>query len=198
MAYDIGPTVGILGEAEFKKAMTGINDEFKLLGSEMKLSVSQFEKNDKSMANLAAQSKVLVKEIDVQKGKIALINDQYDKQSAKLAELKTKLDATKAAFAADSDEVTRARNEYNNQSGVVTKLSTDLNNANTTLNKFTSELAKNKDTALQTATAQKELGEKIEAAGKKMSGIGDSMTKYVTVPALAARAPPARAPRPIL
>src|ERR1035437_4711119 len=98
MPYDIGPTVGITGEKEFKAAMTGINNEFKLLGSEMKLSVSQFAKNDKSTSSLTAQNKILSKEIDTQKGKVSLLTEQYDKQNAGLSTLKTKLDATKTAF----------------------------------------------------------------------------------------------------
>jgi len=189
MAYDIGPTVGVLGEQEFKKAMSGIGNEFKLLGSEMKLSASQFAKNDKSMGALSAQSKVLGKEIDTQKGKISLITEQYDKQSAKLTELKAKLDATKAAFAADSDEVARARNEYNQQNTTVIGLNTQLNNATATLNKMDAQLAANaKNIALQNSNWTK-LGKSLDTIGTKMKTVGDGMTNVGKTLSMSVTAP---------
>src|SRR5665647_1099823 len=130
----IGPRIAITGEKEFKAAIASINNEFKLLGSEMKLAVSQFDKNDKSTQALTARNQVLGKEIDSQKGKISLLTTQYDKQNEKLTTLKTKLDATKAAFGADSAEVAKAQKEYDKQNNTVMGLQTQLNGATTSLN----------------------------------------------------------------
>ena len=49
MADNFGLKIGIEGEKEFKKALSEINQSFKVLGSEMKLVSSQFDKNDKSV-----------------------------------------------------------------------------------------------------------------------------------------------------
>ena len=62
--------IGLEGEREFKKSLADINNSFKVLGSEMKLVDSQFDKNDKSTEALTAHSEVLNKEIDSQKQKI--------------------------------------------------------------------------------------------------------------------------------
>ena len=36
MGYDIGPRIGVEGEREFKQAISGINKDMAVLGSEMK------------------------------------------------------------------------------------------------------------------------------------------------------------------
>ena len=48
MADNFGLKIGLEGEKEFKKALSDINQSFKVLGSEMKLVSSQFDKNDTS------------------------------------------------------------------------------------------------------------------------------------------------------
>src|SRR5665648_856109 len=83
MAESIGPRLEVQGEREFKSALQSINNEFKLLGSEMKLIASQYDKNDKSTEALTAKSQALGNQIDAQKSKISLLTTQYDKQNEK-------------------------------------------------------------------------------------------------------------------
>ena len=64
MADNFGLKIGVEGEKEFKKALADINQSFKVLGSEMKLVSSQFDKNDKSVQALSARNNVLNKEIE--------------------------------------------------------------------------------------------------------------------------------------
>ena len=68
MADNFGLKIGIEGEKEFKKALSEINQSFKVLGSEMKLVSSQFDKNDKSVQALSARNTVLNKEITEKQG----------------------------------------------------------------------------------------------------------------------------------
>ena len=70
MVSDFGLKNGIEGEKEFKKALSEINQSFKVLRSEMNLVTSQFDKRDKSVGALTAQNQVLRKEIDAQKDKV--------------------------------------------------------------------------------------------------------------------------------
>lgn len=70
MAYDIGPRIGVEGEAEFRKAITQINQTVKTLGTEMAAVTSAYSKNDKSAENLTAQNKVLTKQIAEQSKKL--------------------------------------------------------------------------------------------------------------------------------
>ncbi len=62
--------IGIEGEKAFKDALRDINQSFKVLGSEMTLVTSQFDKNDTSVRALSARNEVLNKETDQQRGKI--------------------------------------------------------------------------------------------------------------------------------
>lgn len=72
---DFGLRLGIEGEREFKKALSEINQSFKVLGSEMKVVTSQFDKNDNSVQALAARNQVLNKEIEAQKHKIETLGN---------------------------------------------------------------------------------------------------------------------------
>lgn len=70
MADNFGLKIGVEGEKEFKNALRDINRSFKVLGSEMNLVTSQFDKQDKSIQAMTARNNVLNKEIDAQKNKI--------------------------------------------------------------------------------------------------------------------------------
>lgn len=52
---NFGLKIGVEGEKEFKKTLAEINQNFKVLGSEMKLVQSQFDKNDKTVVYLKAE-----------------------------------------------------------------------------------------------------------------------------------------------
>ena len=49
MADNFGLKIGVEGEKDSKKALSDINQSFKVLGIEMTLVTSQFDKNDKSV-----------------------------------------------------------------------------------------------------------------------------------------------------
>ena len=59
MADNFGLKIGIEGEKEFKKALSEINQSFKVLGSEMKLVSSQFDSIVKSILALCGWNTVL-------------------------------------------------------------------------------------------------------------------------------------------
>ena len=103
MADNFGLKIGVEGEKEFKKALAEINQNFKVLGSEMKLVSSQFDKNDKSVDALTARNKVLSKEIDEQKSKIELairreVVRMIDKQYSSLVSYKSAMALAKTMY----------------------------------------------------------------------------------------------------
>ncbi len=73
MADNFGLKIGIEGEREFKNALREINQSFRVLGSEMKLVSSEFDKNDKSIQSITARNNQLNKEIDAQKEKVSTL-----------------------------------------------------------------------------------------------------------------------------
>ena len=86
MASDIGVKIGLEGEKQFKSALAEINQAFKVLGSEMRLVASQFDKNDSSVQALAARNSVLTKEIDAQKQKIEVLRQALENAATSFGE----------------------------------------------------------------------------------------------------------------
>lgn len=86
MADNFGLKIGVEGEREFKRALSEINQSFRVLGSEMTLVTSQFDKNDKSIQSVTARNAVLNKEIDAQKEKIATLKAALDNAASSFGE----------------------------------------------------------------------------------------------------------------
>ena len=73
MSDTFGLKIGVEGEKEFKESLREINQNFKILASEMTLVASAFDKNEKSVQSLSARISILNKEIDAQKDKVSTL-----------------------------------------------------------------------------------------------------------------------------
>ena len=144
MADSFGLKIGLEGEKEFKKALADINQSFKVLGSEMKLATSQFDKNDKSVEALAARNKVLRKEID--------------EQTTKIDTLRKALQNAATSFG-ENDRRTQNRQ-------------IQLNNAEAALNDMNRELDENEKAIKEGGKAAEESGSKFEGFGKVLKTVG--------------------------
>ena len=83
---DFGLKIGIEGEREFKAGLKEINQQFKVLGSEMKLVESQFNKQDRSVSALTARNEVLTRQISEQKDKIKLLRNALENSAESFGE----------------------------------------------------------------------------------------------------------------
>ena len=83
---DFGLKIGIDGEREFKATLRDINQQFKVLGSEMKLVESQFDKQDRSVNALTSRNEVLNRQITEQKEKIELLRRALENASESFGE----------------------------------------------------------------------------------------------------------------
>lgn len=115
VADNLGFKIGVEGEKEFKNSLREINQSFRVLGSEMNLVTSEFDKQDKSIQAITARNAVLNKEIDAQKGKIDTLESALKNAAESFGE---------------NDKRTQA-------------WQIQLNNANADLNKMEGELGKN-------------------------------------------------------
>jgi hypothetical protein len=157
---DFGLKIGVEGEKEFKNSLRDINQTFKVLGSEMNLVTSQFDKQDKSIKAITARNEVLNKEIDAQKNKVSTLE----------AALKNA-----AEFFGENDKRTKA-------------WQIQLNNANADLNKMEKELDDN-NKALDAASdgfddAGKEadrFGDEIKDSAKVADDSGGKFEKLGSV-----------------
>lgn len=143
MAYDIGPKLGIDGEAQFKSAISAVTANIKALGAEMKAVTAEFSGNEKSMDALASKNAVLEKQISATKDQISVLTSQFDKQKSKLDELGAVLEQAREKFGDNSEEAAKAQIAYNRQSAECSKLQTQINSATASLTGMTNELSNN-------------------------------------------------------
>ena len=139
-----GGTVKLTGESEYRKALSEISSNLKVLNSEMKTVTSQYDKNDKSVENLSSQNEVLNKKIAEQEKKVGILKDALEKSAKETGE---------------NSETTK-------------KWQTELNNAQAELNKLNREVENNanelKGQTEQLIDTQKEL-EEMGGAAKETS-----------------------------
>ena len=81
-----GLKIGLDGEREFKRAISEINREMRVLGSEMKLVASSFRKNEASAASLTSKNQVLGKEIEAQRSKVDTLRQALENSADSFGE----------------------------------------------------------------------------------------------------------------
>lgn len=81
-----GGSVKLTGESEYRKALSGIATNLKVLNSEMKAVTSLYDKNDTSVDNLSAQHEILNKKIVEQRNAVDILADALEKSKAETGE----------------------------------------------------------------------------------------------------------------
>lgn len=81
MARDIGPKIGIDGEAEYRREIQNIIQQAKTLDAEMRSVASAFDKEGDAVKKNKAVSEQLAKQIDTQKQKVALLAEMAKKSA---------------------------------------------------------------------------------------------------------------------
>lgn len=203
MAYDIGPRIGIQGEAEFNRQIKNINNALRECGSEMKALSSEFEDNANSQDALIAKNKNLQKEMDLQRQKMNLLQGQYDKQVQKLNELAQAYQKAKTENGEMSSEAAKAETAFNKQADTVSKLSVAINETQSYMNKLDRTMNNNNSMLAEIAagardaatgyseldSASRQAADNLEETNKKLdagnmmhaaealSGVGDKIVE---------------------
>lgn len=151
MAVNIGPKIGIDGEAEFRKQISQINTNLKTLDSEMKVVTSSFAGQEKSVESLTAENEVLTKQL----GKL---NERLDKQ-------KEMLEACKAQYG-ETDERTL-------------KWQQTVNNTQAEINKATQKINDNSKAMDSLGNETDDTGKALDDAGKNALTFGDILKANV-------------------
>lgn len=145
MAYDIGPKIGIEGEAQFRAELKTVSQTIRTLGSEMDAVTSAFTGNEKSMSGLTAQQKILREQISAVYDKIKMQEEAVEKSSK--------------AFGENSTETLRWRQ-------ALAKSKTEMNNLQSQLNSVDDDIA---DFGNET----KKTGKNLDEAGESGLKFGD-------------------------
>lgn len=123
MAVNIGPKIGIDGEAEFRKEINDLIQQQKTLASEMKVVTSAFDKNDKSQENLEGQSRVLTKQIETQEQKIQKLKQGLEAATNQFGEADSRTQKWQQA-------VNEATADLNGMSRALDNVGNDLDDIN--------------------------------------------------------------------
>lgn len=161
MPYDIGPKIGIDGEAEFRKEIQNITENIKTLGSELKVVASAADAEGESIESLSKKNDILNRTISELEKRLSAQQDMLDKATQKFGEADTR-----------TQKWQRTVNETESQ-----------------LNKLRGEVRKNEQAMDDLASGADDAGdatEELGAAADKSSGRLDAMA--VTVGNLAANA----------
>lgn len=129
MAVNIGPKIGIDGEAQFRKELRGIIQQSKALSSEMKAVTSAFDTNDNSQKKLADQSKVLRKQLEVQEQQIKLLKQAVEKSTQEFTEADEKTQKWKRALNEAVAEMNTTKRALNNLEKETDDVSDSLDDA---------------------------------------------------------------------
>ena len=165
---DFGLRIGVEGEREFKKALSEINQTFKVLGSEMKVVESQFNKNDSSVEALTVRNQVLNKEIDAQKNKIET--------------LRSALDNAATSFGENDRRTQNWQIQLNNATAALNEMERELDSNNAALGSTEREMNDVSDSAGGMSKDIDDAGDaadkskgKFETLGSALKGIGAVM-----------------------
>lgn len=163
MSENFGLKIGLEGEREFKKSLAEINNSFRVLGSEMKLVDSQFDKNDKSAEALTARNQVLNKEIEQQKQKIETLRSAL---------------ANAAESFGENDRRTQSwQIQLNNAQAALNGMERELNSNNTALGKAGKGFAEAGDESKDFSDSVRKAADTSEDADGKLSRLGDTAKK---------------------
>jgi len=162
---NFGLKIGVEGEKDFKKALADINQSFKVLGSEMTLVSSGFDKNDKSIQSLTARNEVLNKEIDKQKDKIETLNAALKNASSSFGE---------------NDRRTQ------NWQIQLNKAQAELNNMERELLQATAEVDNFSEELDDSAKSVDDAGDRFNKLGGILKGVGVAMGAVVVAAGAAA------------
>lgn len=157
MAVNIGPRIGVEGEAQYRAQIQNIIQTTKTLKAEMEQTESAFKSGASAMEKNAAKAKNLSAQIENQRKRVSMLKDMVKQSADKYGEADTKTLKWKQALA----------------------------EANTELNRMEQELGELSPPMKSLADTMAETGDKLKAIGEKMQEIGTTLTHKVTAPIVA-------------
>lgn len=126
MAVNIGPKIGVDGEAEYRRQINQIIQQSKTLESQMKLVASRFTAATTAEERNAKTASVLSKQIDVQRERVKLLAEQTGKAAAKYGESDVKTQKWQQALNEATATLNKMQNELRNTSSGVEELGDDM------------------------------------------------------------------------
>lgn len=126
MAVNIGPKIGVDGEAEYRRQINQIIQQSKTLESQMKLVASQFTSATTAEEKNAKTAAVLTKQIDTQRERVKLLAEQTGKAAAKYGESDTKTQKWQQALNEATATLNKMQNELRDTSSELRDMDSEM------------------------------------------------------------------------
>ena len=165
MAVNIGPKIGIDGEAEYRKQLNNIIQQAKTLDSEMRAVTSSFDKNTSAQEKNKKTGEVLQKQIAVQERRID--------------ELRKGLAAAADKFGENATETLKWREALNDATTSLNRMQNGMSSAEKTSTTFGSVLKANLLSDVIMSGLQS-LGNLLQDAARKFSGFVKDGISYAS------------------
>lgn len=165
MAVNIGPRIGIEGEAEYRSELNKIIQTQKTLNSEMKATESAWDKDTSAKEKAKQKTQLLNQQIATQNKRIEMLRKGLDESAQKFGENDIKTLKWKQALADAETELNRLEKELREVPSGVQLVGQKFEEAGQ---------------KMQAA------GQKIQAVGNAITNVGSTLTRTVTAPILAA------------
>lgn len=176
MAVNIGPKIGIDGEAEYRRQLNNIIQQTRTLKSEYDKVSSSMEKGKTTLKGNAEQHRILTEQIKKQEKVVEQNSKMLDEARKKYDLLDDELKIANAYYGENSEEVKRLAAEQDKAQAACERWEQNTNKANTALNVMRQEL-KDLPSAIQiVGDRMQETGDKIASIGNGIKNIGSALT----------------------
>lgn len=174
MAVNIGPRIGIEGEAQYRKEIQGLIQQTKTLKSEMQATASAWDKSASSMKKNAETRKNLNQQIDVQKKRVEELKKMLSESEQKYGENSQQTLKWKQAVADATTELNKLNNELKNTPNGLQSLGQDMTAAGDKIKGVGEALAPVSAVAAAGIGASVKLASDFENSMAKVSTIADT------------------------
>lgn len=189
-----GGAVKLKGESEYRQALKLINQNLKEVGSALKLTASEFDKNDKSIKAVKAQKEVLNKKMQEEKEKVSTLQKEYNRMSTeyekngkehdKLVKTyeqeKNKLSQIRTSLGTTSKEYQEQEKKVNSLAKEVEKSTKNQDANKMSLSKLRIELNQAKTSVNNTANEMKNLGKETKENEEHWTSWGQTIADLRT------------------
>lgn len=158
MAYDIGPRVGIDGEAQFRKEIQQITENIKTLGSEFKVVASAADAEGESIESLSKKNDILNRTVTELEKRLTAQRNMLDRATEKYGEADSRTQKWQRTVNATETELNQLRAQINKNNTAMDKLESGTRDAD---------------------DAMDDLGSAAESTGGKLSAMTVAMGNLI-------------------
>jgi|LSQX01.3.fsa_nt_gb phage-related protein len=162
----IGAGLALDGEREFKQAISGINKDLSVLGSEMGKVTAQFGSNANSMDALKAKSEVYNKQIDEQKKKIETLKAALENSAKEFGENDNKTKNWQIALNKAEADLAKTENKLKDTTDKMDRFGNEADNTGKEVEKAGKKAKDSGNDAEKGESGWSKLGSGLAQAGK--------------------------------